>query len=246
MQKIAAMNLCLLPKRNIALILFLCWMTLGCKGNQEKLKLPPLNNQNVREELLKFGRENPETVVLISTSMGEIKVKLFEDTPLHRANFIRLVKMGFYDKTVFHRVLKNATIQGGNSREAKMPIGDYTIPTEINARHVHTRGALAMARYDDVVNPTRASSADNFYIVQGYRTDAEELHELESLRQFTYSPGQIKTYSTIGGMPSLDMKYTVFGEVIEGMDVVDKIARVPVDTNDWPDQEIYITMEVVE
>jgi peptidyl-prolyl cis-trans isomerase B (cyclophilin B) len=219
-------------------------MTLGCQGNQENLKLPPLNNQNAREELLKFGRENPETVVLISTSMGEIKVKLFEDTPLHRANFIRLVKMGFYDKTVFHRVLKNATVQGGNSRETKMPIGDYTVPTEINARHVHTRGALAMARYDDAVNPTRASSADNFYIVHGYRTDAEELHELESQRQFTYSPGQIKTYQTIGGMPSLDMKYTVFGEVIEGMDVVDKIARVPVDTNDWPDQEIYITMEV--
>lgn len=229
----------------LMLILF-CWLMLGCKGQKEKLQLPPLSNENVKEELVKFGREHPETVVLISTSLGEIKVKLYEETPLHRANFIRLVKMGFYDKTVFHRVLKNATVQGGNSRQAKMPIGDYTVPAEINPKFCHTRGALAMARYDDDVNPTRASSADNFYIVQGYRTDEEELHEIEQMRNFKYSPDQIKTYKSIGGMPSLDNKYTVFGEVIEGMEVVDKIARVPVDTNDWPDQEIYMTMEVVE
>jgi cyclophilin family peptidyl-prolyl cis-trans isomerase len=240
------MNLCLPTTRPAFLMLFLCWIGLaGCSQNK-KLKLPPLNNQNAREELLKFGRENPETVVLISTSLGEIKVKLYEETPLHRANFIRLVKMGFYDNTVFHRVLKNATVQGGNSREAKMPIGDYTVPTEINPRFCHKRGALAMARYDDEFNPTRASSADNFYIVQGTRTDAEELHEFENMRNFKYTPEQIKTYTQMGGMPSLDMKYTVFGEVIEGMDVVDKIARVPVDTNDWPDQEVYITMKVVE
>jgi cyclophilin family peptidyl-prolyl cis-trans isomerase len=240
------MNLRLLPNLPIFLLFLFCWLALGCKGQKEKLQLPPLNNENVREELLKFGRENPETVVLISTSLGEIKVKLYEETPLHRANFIRLVKMGFYDNTVFHRVLKNATVQGGNSRQAKMPIGDYTVPTEINPRFCHKRGALAMARYDDEYNPTRASSADNFYIVQGTRTDVEELQEIEKMRNFKYTPEQIKTYTSIGGMPSLDMKYTVFGEVIAGMDVVDKIANVPVDTNDWPDQEIYITMEVEE
>lgn len=240
------MKPCPLFFRQLLLLLIFCSLALACQSRKVKLQLPPLSNANVKEELLKFGREHPETVVLISTSLGKIKVKLYEETPLHRANFIRLVKMGFYDKTVFHRVLKNATIQGGNSREAKMPIGDYTIPSEINPRFVHTRGALAMARYDDDVNPTRASSADNFYIVQGYRTDEEELQEIASMRNFKYSPEQIKTYKSIGGMPSLDMKYTVFGEVMEGMDVVDKIARVPVDTNDWPDQEIYITMEVVE
>jgi cyclophilin family peptidyl-prolyl cis-trans isomerase len=239
------MNLRLLSIRNVVLMFLLCWLTLGCQ-TKEKLQLPPLNNENVREELLKFGRENPETIVLISTSLGKIKVKLYQQTPLHRANFIRLVKMGFYDNTVFHRVLKNATVQGGNSREAKMPIGDYTVPTEINPTFCHKRGALAMARYDDAYNPTRASSADNFYIVQGSRTNVEELQEIEKMRNFKYTPEQIKTYTTIGGMPSLDMKYTVFGEVIEGMEVVDKIANVPVDTNDWPSQEVYITMEVLE
>lgn len=240
------MNLYLRIAHPAFLLLFCCCLGLASCSQQKKLQLPPLNNQNAREELVKFGRENPETVVLISTSLGEIKVRLYRETPLHRANFIRLVKMGFYDNTVFHRVLKNATVQGGNSREDKMPIGDYTVPSEINPKFCHVRGALAMARYDDDVNPTRASSADNFYIVQGTRTDADELHEMEALRNFRYSPKQIKTYTEMGGMPSLDMKYTVFGEVIEGMDVVDKIARVPVDTNDWPSQEIYITMKVLE
>lgn len=228
------------------LLLVCCWIFLGACKKNKKLELPPLNNENVREELLKFGKENPETVVLISTSLGKIKVKLYEETPLHRANFIRLVKMGFYDKTVFHRVLKNFMIQGGNSLEEKMDIGEYGIPSEINPKYVHKRGALAMARYDDALNPTRASSSDNFYLVQGSPTDLEELQEIEKMRNFKYTPEQIKTYLSIGGMPSLDMKYTVFGEVIEGMDIVDKIARVPVDTKDWPSQEVYITMKVLE
>ena len=228
------------------IFLILLFVAFSCKQNQEKLKLPPLTAQNAREELEKFGKENPETVVLISTSLGEIKVKLYEDTPLHRANFIRLVKMGFYNNTVFHRVIKRATIQGGDSRKAKLPIGEYTIPTEVNAKYVHTRGALAMARYDDEINPTKASSADNFYIVQGAKTSRDELQEIEEAGNFKYTPEQVQTYLTEGGMPTLDMKYTVFGEVLEGMDIVDKIASVPVNTYDWPSQEIYITMEVVE
>jgi cyclophilin family peptidyl-prolyl cis-trans isomerase len=222
-------------------------MTAGaCQGNKEKIKLTPLTNQNVREELLKFGRENPETVVLISTSLGKIKVRLYRETPLHRANFIRLVKAGFYDETVFHRVLKHFMIQGGNSRKEKMAIGEYGVPSEVNPKFCHKRGALAMARYDDEFNPTRASSGDNFYIVQGSVADREELLEIETKRNFKYTPAQVKAYATAGGMPSLDMKYTVFGEVIEGMEIVDKIANTPVDTNDWPDPEVYITMKVLE
>ena len=223
----------------------LLWVS-GCQNKNTSLKLAPLTEQNAKEELLKFGRENPETVVLISTSMGEIKVKLYKETPLHRANFIRLVKMGFYNKTVFHRVLNHATVQGGDSRDEQMNIGDYTVPNEVNPKFYHKRGALAMARYDDEYNPTKASSADNFYIVQGSPTSLQTLHEVEQKRNFKYTPEQIKTYTTSGGMPTLDMVYTVFGEVLEGMEVVDKIAAVPVDTHDWPSKEIFITMQVIE
>jgi len=219
---------------------------MGCQNKNANLKLTPLTEQNTKAELLKFGRENLETVVLISTSMGEIKVKLYQETPLHRANFIRLVKMGFYDKTVFHRVLHHATVQGGNSRTEKMNIGDYTVPNEVNQKLYHKRGALAMARYDDAYNPTKASSADNFYIVQGTRVSPQNLRDVEQKHNFKYTPEQIKTYLTTGGMPTLDMVYTVFGEVLEGMEVVDKIAAVPVDTQDWPSKEIYITMRVIE
>lgn len=239
------MNCFILKSYRLVLFATILLCLINC-GKKEKLKLEPLTNAHVKEELLRFGRENPETVVLISTSLGEIKVKLYPETPLHRANFIRLVKMGFYDNTVFHRVIKNATIQGGDSRKAKMNIGDYTIPNEVNPKFYHKRGALAMARYDDEVNPTKASSADNFYIVQGTIQGLEELQDIETQRNFKYTPEQIKTYTTKGGMPSLDMQYTVFGEVLAGMEVVDKIAAVPVDTQDWPSKEIYVTMEVLE
>jgi len=239
------MNTLVSITRYLAIYGFIFSWLISCQKN-ERLKLAPLTNANVKEELQKFGRENPETVVLISTSLGEIKVKLYPETPLHRANFIRLVKMGFYDKTVFHRVLKHATVQGGDSREEKIDIGDYTVPTEINSRLYHKRGALAMARYDDEFNPTRASSADNFYIVQGSPVSLQNLKEVEQRRNFKYTTQQIKTYLSTGGMPTLDMVYTVFGEVIEGMEIVDKIAAIPVDLQDWPSQEIYITMRVIE
>jgi len=232
--------------RCFVLITGILFWIIGCQSKNAPLQLTPLTEQNAKEELLKFGRENPETVVLISTSMGEIKVKLYKETPLHRANFIRLVKMGFYDNTVFHRVLHHATVQGGNSRREKMNIGEYTVPNEVNSKLYHKRGALAMARYDDEYNPTKASSADNFYIVQGTRVSLQNLREVEQKHNFEYTPEQIKAYTTTGGMPTLDMVYTVFGEVLEGMEVVDKIAAVPVDTQDWPSKEIFITMQVIE
>ena len=218
----------------------------GCKGKNQEGKFPLLTNDNVREELMKYGQENPETVVLLSTSMGKIKLKLSTTTPLHRANFIRLAKMGYYNGTVFHRVIKGHMVQGGDSREPKRDIGKYGVPSEIKPDLVHVRGALAMARYDDEFNPTKASSPDNFYMVQGSQVSEAELQQVSQRNGIKYTPAQTKAYLTKGGVPSLDMKYTVFGEVLEGMDVVDKIARVPVDTHDWPSQEIYLTMEVLE
>ncbi len=218
----------------------------GCSGNKAAEPLKPLTNENVREELLKYGKENPETVVLLSTSMGEIKLKLYQETPFHRANFIRLAKSGYYNGTVFHRVIKGHMVQGGDSREPKRDIGKYGVPSEVKPEFVHVRGALAMARYDDEFNPTKASSPDNFYMVQGSKVSETELQQVSQKNGIKYTPAQLKAYLTKGGVPTLDMKYTVFGEVLEGMDVVDKIARVPVDTHDWPSQEIYITMKVLE
>jgi cyclophilin family peptidyl-prolyl cis-trans isomerase len=229
----------------LLLLGILIWMA-GCKGNNGVTDLKPLTNENVREELLKFGQENPETVVLLTTSMGDIKLKLYKETPLHRANFIRLAKMGYYNGTVFHRVIKGHMVQGGDSRGPKRDIGKYGVPSEVKPEFVHLRGALAMARYDDEFNPTKASSPDNFYMVQGSPVSEAELQQVSQRNGINYTPGQIKAYLTKGGVPSLDMKYTVFGEVLEGMDIVDKIARVPVDTHDWPSQEIYITMKVLE
>ncbi|WP_146895201.1 peptidylprolyl isomerase [Adhaeribacter aerolatus] len=218
----------------------------GCNQTDKAVPLPPLTNENVRDVLLKYGKENPETVVLLSTSMGEIKLKLYKETPLHRANFIRLAKAGYYNGTVFHRVIKGHMVQGGDSREPKRDIGKYGVPSEVKPEFVHVRGALAMARYDDEFNPTKASSPDNFYMVQGSKVSEAELQQVSQKNGINYTPEQKKAYLAKGGVPTLDMKYTVFGEVLEGMDVVDKIARVPVDTHDWPSQEIYITMKVLE
>ncbi|MDB5263863.1 MAG: peptidyl-prolyl cis-trans isomerase [Adhaeribacter sp.] len=228
------------------IFLYLLFSAAGCSGKKKATDTKRLTNENVRKELLKYGQENPETVVLLSTSMGKIKLKLSTETPLHRANFIRLAKMGYYNGTVFHRVIKGHMVQGGDSREPKRDIGKYGVPSEVKPSLVHVRGALAMARYDDEFNPTKASSPDNFYMVQGSPVSEAELQQISQRYGRKYTPAQTKAYLTKGGVPSLDTKYTVFGEVLEGMDVVDKIARVPVDTHDWPSQEIYITMEVLE
>ncbi|WP_051360000.1 peptidylprolyl isomerase [Adhaeribacter aquaticus] len=234
----------------IAIFFFTTGLFLAGCQKQEKLNLPPLTNRNVKEELIKFGKENPETEVLISTSLGEIKVKLYTETPLHRANFIRLIKMGYYDNKVFNRVIKGHMAQGADSRDEaekkRVNIGEYGIPSEVNTKFYHKRGALAMARYDDEFNPTKASSSDNFYLVQGTVATLSEIQDVEQRYHIKYTPEQIKTYTTIGGVPTLDSKYTVFGEVTEGLEVVDKIANFKTDTHDWPIKDIYMTMKVLD
>ncbi|QMU28003.1 peptidylprolyl isomerase [Adhaeribacter radiodurans] len=222
---------------------------IACSGKSNRADLgtyETLTDANVTEVLTKFGKENPETLVTISTSMGKIKVRLYEDTPLHRANFVRLAKMGFYDNTIFYRVLRDFMIQGGDTRERKIKKDKYGVPSEVKPNHFHKRGALAMARYDDEFNPKRLSSSHNFYLVQGVVHNQESLNDIALDKKITFSPEQIKTYTTIGGVPSLDTKYTVFGEVVEGLEVMDKIAKVPVDPNDFPVQDIFMTVEVEE
>ena len=184
------------------------------------------------------------TKVLIHTDLGDIKVALYNDTPKHRDNFIKLAKQGFYTGSVFHRVIKGFMIQGGGP-PAGVPEMSDRVPAEFVPAHIHKKGALCAARQGDQVNPKKESSGSQFYIVQGSPVTAQQLDQYDQKRTVKYTPEQRKAYTTIGGTPFLDGDYTVFGEVIEGLDVVDKIAAVQTAAGDRPVKEIKMTMKVL-
>lgn len=244
------------------------------------------------------------TLVKLETTMGNITVALYNETPKHRDNFIKLVKEGVYDSTLFHRVIKQFMIQAGDPESknaadtAMLGNGDvgYTIPAEFNPKFFHKKGVLAAARQGDDVNPEKASSGCQFYIVTGrkftepqllgmenkindQREEAifdtlarQHMKEIYKLRKagdnaallelqdtleaqasaladkeekFRFSPEQIKAYTTVGGAPHLDGSYTVFGEVTEGMDVVDKIEIAKTNRADRPVDNIRILKAVI-
>ncbi len=212
---------------------------------EQEPTLQPLTTETAVDSLTAFGQKNPDSIAVISTRLGDIKVRLYKETPLHRANFVRLAKAGFYDQGEFYRVVKGFAIQGGDSDNRKMQQGGYKVPQEFNPKYIHKKGALAMARYGDERNPEKESSSHNFYIVQGAPVPVEQLRAIEAQKGFKYTPEQIKIYTTIGGEPSLDQEYTVFGEVIEGLDVVDKIAEVPVDGTKWPTELVTHKIKLV-
>jgi cyclophilin family peptidyl-prolyl cis-trans isomerase len=184
------------------------------------------------------------TKVLIHTDLGDIKVALYNDTPKHRDNFIKLAKQGFYSGSVFHRVIKGFMIQGGGP-PAGVPEMSDRVPAEFVPAHIHKKGALCAARQGDQVNPKKESSGSQFYIVQGSPVTAQQLDQYDRKRTVKYTPEQRTTYTTIGGTPFLDGEYTVFGEVIEGLDVVDKIAAVQTAPGDRPVKEIKMTIKVL-
>ena len=201
-----------------------------------------------------------EHEVLLETSKGNIRVKLFNDTPLHRDNFLRLVRSGFYDGLLFHRVIPDFMIQAGDSASRHAPegkrLGDspepYTIPAEIRfPQHFHRRGALAAAREDDVQNPQRASSASQFYIVTGQIFTTDMLDKVQQRLDSVTShavrltPAMKDVYRTFGGSPHLDGQYTIFGEVVEGFDVTDLIQWAGRDENDRPFDDIRILKATV-
>jgi cyclophilin family peptidyl-prolyl cis-trans isomerase len=186
-----------------------------------------------------------ETIVTIKTSMGTIKAKLYNDTPKHRDNFIKLVNEGWYNGSPFHRVIKDFMIQGGQNADGRLDPG-YTIPAEIMSNHFHKKGALAAARMPDQVNPKKASSGSQFYIVQGKKFDENWLDMYESRTGKVFSARQRQAYQTTGGSPHLDGDYTVFGEVIEGLDVVDKIAAVKTGAQDVPVEPVTIISVTIE
>jgi len=238
---------------------------------------------------------NENTIVSIQTTSGDIKIRLYDNTPVHRNNFIKLINSGFYDGISFHRVIKDFMIQAGDPLTKQVSasaipdsLKSYTIPAEFNSLNFHKRGALAAARQGSEINPEMRSSGTQFYIVQGVKyTDEElnqaelringnrkqnlfnkllketsdsvklsgkiisagEIQEIASVKMFEYltttedykiPEDQRNVYKTIGGTPRLDGTYTVFGEVIEGIDIVDKIASVPTDANDKPLADVKI------
>jgi cyclophilin family peptidyl-prolyl cis-trans isomerase len=186
-------------------------------------------------------------VAKIVTNYGTIKVMLYDGTPLHRDNFIKLVNQHFYDSLLFHRVIKNFVIQAGDptskyaSDTAKLGDGDlgYTIPAEIMPdRYYHKLGALAMARDE---NPAKASSACQFYIVQGKpANDSTFIKSKQRTGGYETPEAHKQVYRTDGGVPHLDTRYTVFGEVVSGLNIVDKIAAVETDSNDRPKEPVRI------
>lgn len=193
--------------------------------------------------------------IQLSTDSGDIILRLYNKTPLHRDNFIKLVKQRYFDNLLFHRVIKNFMIQGGDpeSKNAKpaIQLGNggpgYTIPAEFDTSLFHKKGVLAAAREGDSLNPKKASSGSQFYIVQGKKfTDTG----LDSVEKFRLKGRKLPiahraVYKTIGGTPHLDMNYTIFGEVESGLEVVDKIAAAVRDTNNRPLNDIKMKMRIL-
>ncbi len=186
-----------------------------------------------------------EPVVLISTSYGDIKLKLYNETPLHRDNFLELASSGRFDGSVFHRVINKFMIQGGGNAALGTIDNRPMIPAEINPKFIHKKGALAAARTGDNVNPQRMSSGSQFYIVQGQTYPVERMDQMSARSGVQYTDEQKKTYAEIGGTPHLDMQYTVFGEVIEGLEVVDRIAEVKTHQADVPVEAIPMKVTVI-
>lgn len=203
-----------------------------------------------------FAKPPKNQYVRIRTSYGDCIIRLYNETPLHRDNFIKLAKQGFYNGTLFHRVIQNFMIQGGDpdSRDtsktkpgAELGNGDvkYTIPAEFRDSLFHKRGVLAAARED---NPKKASSGCQFYIVEGKRFTPGRLDTLENtrLKGRKIPAWQRDIYTTVGGSPHLDQNYTVYGEVVTGIDMVDLIAAVKKDARDRPLLDVPMTVEVLK
>lgn len=191
----------------------------------------------IAQKEIKIKKKDRKRDVEVVTDYGSLVIRLYDSTPLHRDNFIRLVKTGYYDSLLFHRVIQHFMIQGGDpgSKHAEpgQPLGnggpDYTVPAEFRVTLFHKKGVLAAAREGDDTNPGKASSGSQFYIVQGKKFTDAGLDSVETyrLKGRKIPVDQREVYKTVGGTPHLDQNYTAFGEVIGGLDVVDKIAATP-------------------
>jgi len=202
--------------------------------------------------LVLVGCQQETPKVLIETPYGNMVVRLFDSTPEHRDNFLKLVNDGYYDGLLFHRVINGFMIQGGdpNSRGAAptQTLGQggpgYTQNPEIGG--VHIKGSLSAARLPDAQNPQKRSSGSQFFIVGGQRVNPAQINAFAKQKGIVYSAAQIELYGDLGGRPDLDNDYTVFGEVVEGMRIIDLISRVAVGASDRPQVDITMKMSVIQ
>lgn len=205
------------------------------------------------KEASKTPKKPSQYYALVSTSFGDMKLKLYNETPKHRDNFIKLANEGFYDSLLFHRVIDGFMIQGGDpaSKTAKkgQNLGNggpgYTLPAEIDSQYFHKKGALAAARLGDNVNPERKSSGSQFYIVQGRVPGEKMLRNVQTSYRFKYTEEQLQIYRTQGGTPHLDYMYTVFGELVEGWDVLETISKQKGNRMNRPNEDIRMTVKIV-
>jgi peptidyl-prolyl cis-trans isomerase B (cyclophilin B) len=192
-----------------------------------------------------------QCLVIVSTEFGDMVIQLYDETPKHRDNFIKLIEEGYYDGLLFHRVIDGFMVQGGDpkSKDAKSgaPLGSggpgYQVDAEFNPKHVHVRGALAAARTGGPSNPKKKSSGSQFYIVDGKTFSESQLRQFELEKGITYTAEQKRIYMEEGGAAFLDMEYTVFGRVIQGFEVIDAIAEAKKDKRNRPVEDI--SMKVI-
>ncbi len=201
-----------------------------------------------------------EEMVEITTRFGSMVVRLYPETPLHKENFLKLVEESYFDSLLFHRVIAGFMVQGGDPDSKIAPPGaalgmggpGYTIPAEILPEFIHKKGALSAARQGDAMNPEKESSGSQFYIVQGKTVSSGELETFERRLQKKsgfeagYTDAQRDTYSTLGGTPHLDGDYTVFGEVIKGLNILDSIASAKVDKRSRPLEDLAMSMKIIK
>jgi len=220
--------------RLISLSLIVTIFLVGCSASK-KVKL-----KNIE------GVTKGDTVVSINTNKGEILIKLYNDTPLHKANFIKIVNEGSLTGTLFHRVIRGFMIQGGDPESKNAVAGGsygsgglgYTVPAEINPKYIHKKGALSAARTPDSVNPEKNSSSCQFFLVQGKPQTDMELNSRENSSNKKYTPEQREIYKAIGGTPFLDHDYTCFGEVVKGLEIIDIICNLDTDGRDRPLEDV--------
>jgi len=225
------------------------------KSGDYTVKLRATKGNKINEFKSDLEVTAPNTcLVEISTDFGRMLIQLSDETPLHRDNFLKLAEEGYYDDLIFHRVIDGFMIQGGDpgSKDA-LPgsmLGSggpgYQVDAEFDESLIHVKGALAAARTGGPSNPEKKSSGSQFYIVQGRPVDGNQLDMVEARGSMSYSPQQRKLYAEDGGTPQLDMEYTVFGRVIEGIDVIDKIAASRTDGRDRPAEDVRMKIYVVK